>query len=103
LNSGFFGEKNKCAIAVRRIGTERDRVCSIIIACCGGIDIVSLTGFAACVELAECVWSMHEWMPMNDNLNMCNSDVGNQIFFLQLFFSRFFKILNIHFSKVEAA
>jgi hypothetical protein len=38
----------KCTIVVRRIGTEKDRVCSIIIACCGGIDIVSLTGFAAC-------------------------------------------------------
>jgi hypothetical protein len=29
-------------------------VCSIIIACCSDIDIVSLTGFAACVELVEC-------------------------------------------------
>jgi hypothetical protein len=35
-------------------------VCSIIIACCGGIDIVSLTGFTSCVELAECAWRMHE-------------------------------------------
>jgi hypothetical protein len=51
----------KCVIAVRRIGTERDHVYSIIIACCGGIDIVSLTGFAACVELAECR-RVHPWV-----------------------------------------
>jgi hypothetical protein len=29
-------------------------------ACCSDIDIVSLTGFAACVEFAECAWSMDE-------------------------------------------
>jgi hypothetical protein len=39
---------------------ERDHVYSIVIACCGGIDTVSLSGFAACVELAECASSMHE-------------------------------------------
>jgi hypothetical protein len=40
-------------------------VCSIIIAW-SDIDIVSLTGFAACAELAECAWSMHECVDIDE-------------------------------------
>jgi hypothetical protein len=95
----------KCAIAVRRIGTERD-VCSISIACCGGIDRVSLTGFAVCVELAECAWSMHECVDTDEwsivhECQTINSDYAQVFILCNLGTLDFPNCQNLCFMQVE--